>query len=313
MLSRVADSIYWMTRYLERAENISRYIEVNWHLTLEQPDQECREWGALVSTTGDAELFQKRFDVYNRSNVIHFLLFDDTYPHSVISCLRAARENARTIREFLSAEVWEQINGFFHMVEDAGRSREKIYENPNDFCQQVKIRGMTLSGALNDTILHGEGWHFSRLGRYLERADKTTRILDVKYFILTPEADYAGPAYDYIRWAGLLRASGGLDAYRQQYGRVVPEKVVAFLFFEPDFARSVIHCLREARHSLHAVTGTPLGEFRNRAEKLIGRLYADLAYGEIGEVFETGVHQYTDNLQNRMNVIHEAVWETFFH
>ncbi len=313
MLSRVADSLYWMTRYLERAENISRYIEVNWHLTLEQPDQECREWGALISTTGDAKSFQERFDIYNRENVLHFLLFDTSYAHSVISCLRAARENARTIREFLSVEIWEQVNSFFHMVEDAGKDKNHIYENPSDFCQQVKVRGMALSGTINETILHGEGWHFTRLGKYLERADKTTRILDVKYFILRPESDYTSVAFDYLRWAGLLRASGGLDAYRQQYGRVVPNDVVEFLFFEPNFARSVLHCVREARRSLHEITGVPLGEWENSAERLLGRLYSDLAFAEIDEVFETGVHQYTDKLQTRMNEIHEAIWEAFFH
>lgn len=312
MLSRVADSLYWMTRYLERAENISRYIEVNWHMTLEQPDRECMEWGALISTTGDANLYQERFEIYNRKNVLHFLLFDASYAHSVISCLRAARENARTIREFLAVEIWELVNGYYHMVETAGKNRDYIYENPSDFCQRAKLRGMTLCGALNETILHGEGWHFSRLGRYLERADKTTRILDVKYFILRPESDYTSASYDYVRWAGLLRASGGLDAYRQKYGRVIPNSVVEFMFFEPNFARSVFHSLREGQRSLHAITGTPIGEFQNRAERLLGRLYADLAYDTINDVFDTGVHEYTDRLQKGMNEIHEAVWESFF-
>lgn len=312
MLSRVADSLYWMTRYLERAENISRFIEVNWHLTLEQPDQEFRDWGALVSTTGDTHIFLERFNVYNRRNVIHFLLFDTDYPHSVISCLRAARENARTIREFLSVEMWEQINIFYHMLENAAKQQESVCENPDDFCRHVKLHGMTLSGTLSETILHGEGWHFSRLGRYLERADKTTRILDVKYFIFMSESDYTTITYDYVRWAGLLRACGGLDAYRQKYGRIIPQNVVEFLFFEPNFARSVHHCLKQARSSLHAITGTPMGEFENLAEKLMGKLCADIAYGEIDEVFETGIHSFTDNLQLRMNEIHEAIWEAFF-
>lgn len=311
MLSRVAESLFWLSRYLERAENISRFIDVNWHLTLDRQDPLCREWSALVSITGDNEIFRKTYDLFSKRNVISFLLFDTAYAHSIISCLRAARENARTVREIISSEMWEQINGFHHLIEDAARKKETVFENPYDLCQQIQLRSMMIVGISNDTMNHGESWHFSRLGRYLERADKTSRILDVKYFILSPE-NGEGATYDDIQWAALLKATGGLDAYRQEHRRIFPHDVARFLVFGRDFPRSILHCLQQAQASLHAISGTPVGHFNNKAEQLLGQLSAELAYGEIEAVFNQGLHEFTDHLQIRLNEVSEGISKTFF-
>ncbi len=312
MLSRVADTLYWMSRYLERAESISRFVEVNWHLYLEQSQNHLQEWGALISVTGDNEAFRKRYENYSRENVINFLFFDTDYPHSVVSCLRAARENARTVREIISADMWEQINSFYHFVEDTGKYPAAVHENPYEFCQSIQLRGMLINGLTNDTMLHGEGWHFVRLGRYLERADKTSRILDVKYFTLLPGANYVGTNYDDVQWAALLRATGGLEAYRQQCGRIFPSEVARFLMFDRLFARSVIRCLLVARESLHAISGSLTGEYRNKAEQRMGALCSELSFTDIHAVFEHGLHEFTDQLQVKMNRVHDAVSETFF-
>jgi uncharacterized alpha-E superfamily protein len=313
MLSRVADALFWMSRYLERAENLSRFVEVNWHMTLDMPGkEEWQDWGALVSTTGDNEMFRERYDSYTQKNVTSFLMFDTTYPHSVISCLRAARENARTVRDIISSEMWEQINAFYHTVENAGKNQRLVYENPYEFCQQIKLRGMMLGGIGNDTMRHDEGWHFCRLGRYLERADKTSRILDVKYFILLPATNFVGTAYDDVQWAALLRASGGLDAYRHHYKRINPGNVAEFLLFDRDFPRAVLHCLMVAQRSLHAISGTPVGNFRNHAEQRLGHLGAEMAYIGIHRVFARGLHEFTDDLQANLNAVNDAIGEVFF-
>ncbi|MGD8835363.1 MAG: alpha-E domain-containing protein [Desulfobacteraceae bacterium] len=312
MLSRVADALYWMARYLERAENISRYIDVNWHLGLDQPKNGCEDWSALVQVTGDTAPFLERYNSYTEEYVTFFLMFDTDYPHSVISCLRAARENARSVREIISADLWEQINAFYHLVESAGRNPKGVSVNPNEFCNQIRLRGMTINGVYDDTMNHGEGWHFSRLGRFLERADKTSRILDVKYFILLPDARPVGTAYDDVQWGALLRATGGLNAYRQIYGRIAPANVGEFLLFARRFPRSVLFSLTAALNSLNAINGTPAGTYQDKAEQLLGKLCAEISYMDISTVFKSGLHQFTDQLQIDINHVNDAVSQIFF-
>ena len=312
MLSRVADALYWMARYLERAENITRYIDVNWHLALDQPKNGCEEWSALVQVTGDTAPFLERYNSYSEENVSFFLMFDTKYPHSVISCLRAARENARSVREIISTDLWEQINAFFHLVERAGQNPKGVSANPNEFCQQIRLRGMMINGVYDNTMNHGEGWHFSRLGRFLERADKTSRILDVKYFILLPDVGHVGTAYDDVQWGALLRATGGLNAYRQLYGRIVPANVAEFLLFNRRFPRSVLFSLTTALNSLNAINGTPAGTYQDKAEQLLGKLCAEQAYMDISTVFDAGLHQFTDHLQIDINHVNDAISQIFF-
>ncbi len=312
MLSRVADALYWMTRYLERAENISRFIDVNWHLTLDQPGGDCQDWGAMVRITGDTALFLERYDGFDRQSVITFLMFDSAYPHSILSCLRAARENARSVREIISNDLWEQVNDFYHLVVDGSRRPEVLYINPHEFCQQIRLRGMMLGGISNETMNHGEGWHFSRVGRFLERADKTSRILDVKYFILLPDISFVGTAYDDVQWGALLRATSGLNAYRQRHGRIFPANVADFLVFDRDFPRSILFSLNAALSSLSSISGTPPGTFRNRAEQRLGKLCAELTYTDIATVFDDGLHEFCDRLQMDINGISDAMGTVFF-
>ena len=152
-----------MSRYLERAENTARFLEVNWYMSLDQaPNQEFQQWEPLVQVTGDNKLFADRYDQPIKQNVIQFLTLDTEYPNSIISCLRAARENARTVRDIISAELWEQINMLHHEVEEMADNPEDLTNNPYDFCRDVKLRGMMLGGTANDTMNHTEGWHFFR-------------------------------------------------------------------------------------------------------------------------------------------------------
>lgn len=319
MLSRVADAMYWMSRYLERADHIARFIEVNWHLTLdylserEEDGWEYQQWRPLIMTTGDHAAFSARYDVADKKSVMRFLAFDPEYPNSIVSCLRASRENARAIRDALSPEFWEQMNILYHKVEAAAKNPESVYENPYAFCEDVKLFGILLCGIADTTMTRGEGWHFFRIGRLLERADKTTRIVDVKYFILLPDVNYVGTIYDDVYWAALLRSTSSFEEYRHRFGPIEPSAVANFLLLSRDFPRAVHYCLFNSLQSLNAITGTGQGSYSNRAEQLLGRICGELAYESVDEIISHGLHEFLDNLQKRMNSVDQAVAESFFH
>jgi uncharacterized alpha-E superfamily protein len=312
MLSRVADSIYWMSRYVERAENVARFVDVNLQLMLDSSSEEQhQQWLPLVSTTGDHEDFEKRYGEATQINVIRFLTFDIENPNSIVSCLRAARENARTVREIISSEMWLQLNKFFLMASSA--AADAVYlDSPLDFFSEVKNASHLFSGITDATMTHGEAWHFSRMGRMLERADKTSRILDVKYYMLLRSAEDVGTPFDDIQWAAVLRSASAFEMYRKRFGRISPKGVVEFLVLDRDFPRAIHFCLLCARDSLHAISGTPLGTFRYSAEKLLGQLCSDLSYASVDEIINHGLHEYVDELQSKMNQAGSGIYETFF-
>ena len=311
MLSRVAESIYWMSRYIERAENVARFMDVNLRLMLDLPSGASEQWEPMVNTTGDHKLFAAKHPIATRENVIQFLAFDATYPNSILSCLRSARENARSVREIISSEMWEQLNQFYLMVNDAAQSRETMDE-PTEFFAAVRNASHSFMGATNATMSHGEGWHFARLGMELERADKTSRILDVKYFILLPTPADVGSPIDDIQWAAVLRSASAFEMYRKRHGRIMPEKVVDFLLLDREFPRAIHYCLIKSEESLHLISGTPLGTFRNRAEQRLGQLRSDVAFAQVGDIITNGLHEFLDGFQTRLNLVGDAIFETFF-
>jgi len=312
MLSRVADSIYWMSSYIERAENVARCVEVNVHLTLDLPMASTEEqWQALVTTMGDLPRFRQRGETPSRSSVLRFLAFDTNNPNSILACVTAARENARMIREVITAEMWEQVNTFYLLVRDAARQGAAL-EAPQDFLAQVRVSGQQFTGVTDATMSHGEAWRFCRLGRKLERADKTTRILDVKYFLLLPAASDVGTPIDDIQWAAVLRSASAFEMYRKRHGRVASERIVDFLLLDREFPRAVHYCLIDADESLHAISDTRSGTFSNTAEQRLGQMRADLAFTAVADIIAGGLHEYLDGLQLRLNRLSDAIRETFF-
>jgi uncharacterized alpha-E superfamily protein len=310
MLSRVADSIYWMSRYIERAENVARFIDVNLNLMLDLPVGSAQQWRPLVDTTGDAAKFARRYGSATQQNVIQFLTFDTENPNSILSCVRSARENARSVREIISSEMWEQVNEFYLMVNSAasvGSTRD-----PQELFASVKLSSHLFAGVTDATMTHSEGWHFCRLGRRLERADKTSRILDVKYFLLLPTAEDVGTTFDDIQWAAVLRSASAFEMYRKSHGRMSPARVVEFLLLDREFPRAIHSCLMAARESVHAISGTPAGVFRNPVEQVLGELCSELAYAQVDEIISAGLHEYLDRLQTRMNRVSSDIYKTFF-
>ena len=311
MLSRVAEAIYWMCRYIERAENVARFIDVNLHLMLDLSVDPKGQWEPLITVTGDHEIYQKRYGEATAENVIRFLTFDPEYPNSILTSLRAARENARQVREIISSEMWEQINRFYLMVVDASRSN-RAFNHSHQFFEDVKLNSHLVTGLMEVTMSHGEPWHFARMGRLLERADKTSRILDVKYFILLPKVEYVNTPYDNIQWAAVLKSVSGLEMYRKQYHRINPNSVCKFLIFDSQFPRAIRYCLTGAETSLYAITGNLAGTVSNAAERRLGRLRADLDYADIEEVFEKGMHEYLDRFQTKLNEVGNSLATIFF-
>ena len=309
MLSRVASSIYWMARYIERAENVARVIDVNLMMLLDLPGGH-NQWEPLVNVTGDHERFVARYGQDTQENVMQFLTFDTENPNSILSCLRAARENARTIREVISSEMWEQVNTFHLKVEEA--ARRKVLETPSDFYASVKLASHLFNGVTNATMSHGEAWNFCRMGRMLERADQTTRLVDMKYFILLPTVHDVGTAYDDIQWAAVLRSASGFEMYRKRYGRIDPQQIIEFLLLDAQFPRAVHYCLVQADESLHAIAGSPTGAFTNLAEQRLGNLRSHFAFSRVDEVIVSGMHEYLDAMQAKLNVVGDAIRATFF-
>jgi uncharacterized alpha-E superfamily protein len=311
MLSRVADSIYWMSRYVERAENVARFVDVNLNLMLDSPDRD-QQWQPLVNITGDHVDFAKRYGpVATAGNVLQFLTFDKENPNSILSCLRSARENARSVREIISSEMWLQLNTFYLMVNTAATSG-KGFESPHNFFNEVKLASHLFNGIADATMTHGEGWHFGRLGQMLERADKASRIIDVKYFILLRSVSEVGTIYDDVQWISVLRSASAFEMYRKRHGRILPAAIVEFLLFDKEFPRAVRFCLESARDSLHAISGTPAKSPRKPTEKLLGQICSDLADANVNEVIKSGLHEYIDALQTNVNCVSTGIFERFF-
>ncbi len=312
MLSRVANSIYWLGRYLERAENYARFIDVNFNLMLDLPGGLKEQWEPLVLATGDKDLYQAKNQGYNMQEVIYFLAFDTSNSNSLISSVSKARENARIVRENLTKETWEKLNETYHFVKKASESKVWKNEDPRHFFESVKSQILLLYGIADSTVARTEGWYFRQLGQYLERADKTSRILDVKYHILLPSPKEVGSPLDFLHWMALLKSVTAFNTYRRLYGTIDPSCVVEFLVLNKYFPRSVFFCLREAEQSLFKISGTNGSGFSNSAEKSMGELRSKLEFDDVSDIITTGLHEYLEHLQVKINFISNQINDNYF-
>lgn len=311
LLSRAAEAVYWMARYIERAENVARFIDVNLHLQLDLPLEPAHQWQPLIDTSGDASMFLERHGKAKKSNVIKFLVWDTKNHNSISSCLRSARENARSVREIISSEMWEQVNSMYLKIQSQRALAES--ERLAEILRAIRLGCHMFEGITDSTMSYNEAWHFLRLGRQLERADKTSRILDVKYFMLLPSANSVGTPYDDIHWSAVLKSVSGFEMYRKRHGRIFPRNIVEFLVLDREFPRAIRHCLRTADESLHAITGTPMGSCEYPSERTLAPLRAELDYTSVENIISHGLHEYLDALQLRMNAIDDGLGHDFFH
>jgi uncharacterized alpha-E superfamily protein len=314
MLSRVANSVYWINRYIERAENYARYVSVNFNLALDLPPQMANNWMPLLIATADDEEFCRLYDQASPDNVLYFVSFDERNYNSILACVMAARENARTIRETISREMWESLNQFYWKVKDAA-----IWAKGWDtgqyqlFFGEVKTYTQLFFGIIDSTISRNEGWHFGRLGKLLERADKTTRFLDVSHFTLVSNVEKNNPSLALLLNTSVLKSVSAYNMFRQQHNAITPSNIMEFLIFEANFPRSVRYCIRQAELSLYEISGrdTQKGP-SNLAERTLSKLSSEIIFTDIADINQQGLHQFLDTFQQKNNEVGAAIQKTYF-
>ena len=319
MLSRVANSLYWMSRYIERAENVARLLDVNLQLLLDfrsLDDEKLRaHWLPIVQTTGDQESFIQQHQRATAAAVTDFMVFRQDNPNSIVSSISQARENARMVRDQITVEMWEELNRLYLFMLSP-QARQRWHDSPTDFFNEIKAGSLQLVGLSYATHIHNEGWWFGEAGRFIERADKTSRILDLRYHTLPPRGlPKVVNQTDALEWSAVLRSCSGWDAFKSIYGAEVhPRNVAEFLLLNEDFPRSIRFCVERLNDALRRISGVSDRRFSNDAEKLCGRLAAELQFATVEEVFDAGLHDYIDQVQIKLNQIGNALFEVYiFH
>jgi uncharacterized alpha-E superfamily protein len=305
MLSRVAEDLYWVARYIERAENTARLINVNANLLLDLPKTVAFGWNPLIEITGSEALFHELYDEANERNVIKFLTGDVANPGSILSSLQCARENIRTMRDFLPREAWEQLNELYLTARSqlsSALSKHKRY----DYLRSIIGGTQQMVGIFASTITHDHGYDFLRLGRYLERADMTTRIIDVRSADLIADHGDLTPFYN-IQWMSVLRSMSAYQMYRRQIqGPVRRVDVLRFLFQDPQFARSIYYCLFHAEVFLRHLprNETPL--------RHLTQLQHIVSEADLRQLKQQDLHDFIDDLQRELATIHDQITATYF-
>lgn len=291
MLSRTADSIYWIARYTERAENIARLLDVTHRMSLLPGNDARGYWGAALSANGLDAAYQSKYGAFNGPSVVRYMVLDDDNPSSIRTCLRSARENAHAVRGAITSEFWQALNATWldmRAVKPAqlqGAALSELFE-------WVKFRSHQARGVALGTMLRDEAYYFSVLGSFLERADNTARILDVKYDPLAPEPR---PGNEYYEWGALLRSVSAFEIYRRVYRDVItPARVAELLVLREDMPRSLRACMAEVHNTLKTIANSQSAETGRRA----GKLHAELHFGNIEHILEAGLHaMLTDFLE----------------
>ena len=308
MLSRTADHLYWMGRYIERAENLARILEVNRSMALlpQTPETVEQAWLATLTIIGLKEPYKQKYDTVTPEHVLSFIALDVDNPTSIFNCIRAARENARAVRGALTSEIWETINSTW--LEARAVEHRSAAEDTAEFFEWVKHRAHLARGVVQGTMLHDLAWHFTWLGTYLERADSTARILDVKYHLLLPRGERAGGVTDYYQWSALLHSVSAFEIYRRVYRDLItPRRVAELLVLRADMPRSLLNCMSQVHAHLIAVANAQSAETVRRA----GELQASLHYGRIEDIFRTGLHEYLTRFVDRVRDLGERVAQDF--
>lgn len=310
MLSRVADHIYWMSRYIERAENLARLMQVSVELLLDSAGSGGKPedyWSPVLAATAMEGSFRLLYPEAKPGDSAHFLTLDERNPDSILSCVREARENARTVRDQISDEMWAELNQLYLLV-GSDHGAQLLETTPQVFFEKIIQSSLLFDGITSATLSRTEGWNFLQLGRFLERADKTSRFLDIK----TQTAVAADTALEALEWGTILRACSAQASYRRVNGTEFSlERILEHLLFSTEFPRSVRFCVRMADEMLHDISGTPTGRYSNRCEKLAGALLARLNFSGPSDVLDRGLHQYIDDLQVALNETGQALFDTY--
>ena len=310
MLSRTANHLFWMARYVERAESTARILDVTYRMSLmpQAPELVKQEWYAPLNITGTLFPFSGRYSEVCAHDVLRYMVLDPSNPSSIYSCARAARENARAVRGSITSEMWEVLNATWLELQNTSESRLDS-EGVSQFCDWVKERSHLFRGVTVGTALRDQAFQFNRLGTFLERADNTARILDVKYHVLLPSVEDVGGAVDYYQWAAVLRSVSAFESYRKVYRDIItPLRVAELLILRDDMPRSLHACTGEAYAILQQLATPQAAE----AVRLAGELHAELHFGRIERIFGLGLHEYLTGFLERVNTLGAEINRGFF-
>lgn len=307
MLSRTADHLFWMSRYIERAENLARLLDVTWQMSLVPQSEETanQSWNAIIALNSLEPAFASKYSTVNGENVLKFMVSDPDNYSSIHSCLRMARENAHAVRGTLTTEMWETLN--YTWLEARDRKFEQILNaGIGDYFEWVKMRSSLSRGTTLGTLLQDEAYHFIRLGTLLERADNTARILDVKYHVLRSHDDEG--ATDFYEWGALLRSVSAFEVYRKVYRDVItPDRVAELLILNKDMPRSLHFCLNSVIKNLELIANRQSGETSRQA----GLLHAQLHYGRIEDILSFGLHEWLTDFMDRIYLLGDGISKNF--
>jgi uncharacterized alpha-E superfamily protein len=309
MLSRVADSLYWMSRFLERAEHTARLIDVHLNQRLDQAGGDANlRWQRLLRSLRTAQPVEEA-DAYT---VTRSLTFDESNTSSIVSCIASARENARQVREQISSEMWVQLNRLFLQVKQT--SMEQIWHaEPHKFLNGVKEETYLFQGITDATMSHSEGWHFIRVGRFLERTTATAALLDTHFSVfLTEQTGYESEPLDYLSWVELLRSCASFEAYCKVYTAALrPAQIAEFLLLNAEAPRSIRFACAMMQGALQAIAKSTGVRNPGRAERLAGRLRAMLDYDQIEEILSGDIHEYLESIQRQCALIHNGIYQAY--
>jgi uncharacterized alpha-E superfamily protein len=315
MLSRVADALFWMSRYLERAEHIARLLDVcfllelDLHGVLAGPYE--LHWTSLAAVLQQIVPPPKEEAASPQAMLTRWLTFDLDNPSSIMACVSRARFNARSIRGTINSEMWKHLNKLYWQLTDPD-FRSEARESPHEFFQAVESGNQTFQGVCDATLTHDEGWQFIQLGKYLERADKSIRILDIHYQLLREMTSPVDLPLANLQWAAVLRSCRAYEGYQRLYvGRVEPDRIIEFLLLHPNFPRSVRFSLEAASRALTAIEGPEPGRALSKADHLMGKILSDLRYAELDQILRGGLHPFLAGILERSGKISRALQEQY--
>jgi uncharacterized alpha-E superfamily protein len=307
MLSRVADNLYWMSRYLERAEHTTRLIDVTLNLLLDQSVRTAEHRWAVAL----ASMNLPPMDTSDAYQVTQRLTFDVKNKSSIVSSINAARENARQVREQISSEMWEQLNRLYLQARNTGIN-DIWNSGPHAFFRQVKEGIHLFQGITDSTMSHGEGWRFIQIGRFIERARAMASLLDAHFASLSGVQTATVDTGDYLEWVGLLKSCTAFEAYCKVYtADLRAESITEFLLLNADFPHSIRFSADMLQAGLSAIAETTQTHKSSRANRLAGRLRASLSFAQIEEIMENGLHVYLEDIQRQCGQIHESIYQNY--
>ena len=313
MLCRTANALFWMARHIERAENTARMLDVTFQMSLLpyeviEPGLAWAEpWAVPLISSGLATEYYECHPQLSAENVLRFMILDAANPSSIVGCLRAARESARSVRGAITSEMYEDLNSAWLEVRGYDYARIER-QGVSEFLDWVKMRSHLFRGVTFGTMLRDEAYHFIRLGTHLERADNTARILDVKYHTLLPSTADIGGAVDYYQWGALLRSVSGFESYRKIYSDVItPRRVAELLILRDDMPRSLHACMKFIYETLERLCDTNTREI----ERVAGELHAKLHFGKTDDIMAYGLHEYLMDFLDRISVLGDDISRHF--